>query len=111
MAKSVVGQKAQSRAPEHPESYGGGGGRLPPAGTGGGSRKQWQVRPSPEFSTKAHHYRSGKAASPKALPRNSQQSLAPRGPMVGQEEKKNHFTIVFSLTKELLWAHLIFNYH
>jgi hypothetical protein len=27
--------------------------------------------------------------------------------MVGWEEKKNDFTIIFSLAKELLWEHLI----
>ena len=31
----------------------------------------------------------------------------PRRPMVGQEVKKDDFTIMFSLAKELLWAHLI----
>jgi hypothetical protein len=31
--------------------------------------------------------------------------------MIGWEDEKNDFTIMFSLAKELLWAQLIFNYH
>ena len=38
-------------------------------------------------------------------------AAAPSGPTVGHEEKKNDFTIMFSLAKELFWAQLIFNYH
>jgi hypothetical protein len=44
---------------------------------------------------------------PTALLEAASSRPAPPRPMVGWEEKKNDFTIMFSLAKELLWAHLI----
>jgi hypothetical protein len=53
------------------------------------------------------HHHSRKAVYPTALLEAASSRPAPPRPMVGWEEKKNDFTIMFSLAKELLWAHLI----
>jgi hypothetical protein len=60
------------------------------------------------FGALPHHHCSGKAGYPTAPPHSSQQLASPlRRPMVSREVKKDDFTLMFSLAKELLWAHLI----
>ena len=46
----------------------------------------------------------GKLCTPRPCPAAASSWPAPRGPMVGREEKKNDFAIMFSLAKELLLA-------
>jgi hypothetical protein len=65
---------------------------------------RWLKRCPLSGSLPCHHC-SWKTAYSTALTHSSQP--APRKPTVGQEEKKDDFTIMFSLAKELLWAHLI----